>query len=269
MKIACPHCRAAFALDDKRVPAAGLSIKCPKCKQPFAVHRAKPGEEGKLIEGKPLAVPLPGGQQARKSAPGAGPGCCCQIGGARRCDDDRRADPGCASRAGGAAARSGAVPLPDATDGEPPPSVNHRRRLPLRWAKPGKTARFLCQALPSAMRRSGMHAPECEPSGLERAVRARHRFRRPSKRRPAGVVRSTLHLAPNQSRPGAAAGLQADDPFANIDIEVPDDPSAARHLCRSRPQPRRWRPAPSRKLRLRLRRPPLRAMRRPPTSPPS
>ena len=32
MKISCPSCKAAFALDDKRVPAAGLTIKCPKCK---------------------------------------------------------------------------------------------------------------------------------------------------------------------------------------------------------------------------------------------
>ena len=59
MKISCPSCRAAFALDDKRVPQAGLSIKCPKCKSSFTVHRPKPGEEGKLVEGRPTAVPLP------------------------------------------------------------------------------------------------------------------------------------------------------------------------------------------------------------------
>ena len=59
MKISCPSCRAAFALDDKRVPPAGLSIKCPKCKSPFTVHRPKPGEEGKTVEGRPTAVPLP------------------------------------------------------------------------------------------------------------------------------------------------------------------------------------------------------------------
>ena len=48
MKISCPSCRAAFALDDKRVPPAGLSIKCPKCKTPFVVHKPQPGEEGKI-----------------------------------------------------------------------------------------------------------------------------------------------------------------------------------------------------------------------------
>ncbi len=65
MKISCPNCRAAFALDDKRVPSAGLSIKCPKCKSPFTVHKPKPGEEGKIVEGRPAAVPLPA---ARKPA---------------------------------------------------------------------------------------------------------------------------------------------------------------------------------------------------------
>jgi predicted Zn finger-like uncharacterized protein len=65
MKISCPNCRAAFALDDKRVPPAGLSIKCPKCKSPFTVHKPKPGEEGKTVEGRPAAVPLPA---ARKPA---------------------------------------------------------------------------------------------------------------------------------------------------------------------------------------------------------
>lgn len=61
MKISCPNCRAAFHLDDGRVPAAGLAIKCPKCKGPFTVHKPKPGEEDKLVEGKASgAVPLPG-----------------------------------------------------------------------------------------------------------------------------------------------------------------------------------------------------------------
>ena len=60
MKISCPSCRAAFQLDDGRVPAAGLSIKCPKCKSPFSVRRPRPGEEGKIVEGRPTAVPLPG-----------------------------------------------------------------------------------------------------------------------------------------------------------------------------------------------------------------
>jgi predicted Zn finger-like uncharacterized protein len=71
MKISCPNCRAAFHLDDGRVPAAGLAIKCPKCKGPFTVQRPKPGEEDKLVEGKAsAAVPLPGtGAEPAKKAP--------------------------------------------------------------------------------------------------------------------------------------------------------------------------------------------------------
>ena len=59
MKISCPKCPAVYELDESRIPAAGLSIKCPKCKSSFTVHRPKPGEEGKLVEGRPTAVPLP------------------------------------------------------------------------------------------------------------------------------------------------------------------------------------------------------------------
>jgi len=103
MKIACPHCHAGFALDDKRVPPAGLSIKCPKCKQPFAVHRPKPEDEGKIVEGKPLAVPLPGGPGA--SSPGA-----------------RTSSPGApVSREG--EPRPGPVPLPGSSSSRPPPPL--------------------------------------------------------------------------------------------------------------------------------------------------
>jgi len=55
MKISCPACHALFALDDKRVPANGLSIKCPKCKSQFAVHAPKAGEEGKVVIGVTVA----------------------------------------------------------------------------------------------------------------------------------------------------------------------------------------------------------------------
>ncbi len=56
MKISCPGCQTLFALDDKRVPAQGLSIKCPKCKAPFSVQHPPPGEEGKVVHGIPLTA---------------------------------------------------------------------------------------------------------------------------------------------------------------------------------------------------------------------
>ncbi|HEX4386583.1 MAG TPA: zinc-ribbon domain-containing protein, partial [Myxococcales bacterium] len=57
MKISCPNCAASYELDDSRVPAAGLSIKCPKCKNPFTVHKASDGKAA-VKPGGP--VPLPG-----------------------------------------------------------------------------------------------------------------------------------------------------------------------------------------------------------------
>ena len=61
MKISCPNCSAAYELDDNRVPPAGLSIKCPKCKNPFTVHKPKPGEAAAAKPAKAGgAVPLPG-----------------------------------------------------------------------------------------------------------------------------------------------------------------------------------------------------------------
>lgn len=107
MKISCPNCAAAYELDDSRVPPAGLSIKCPKCKNPFTVHRAKPGEAAKVVPKGP--VPLPGQPGAKPKAPPPG------------------MPPGAAGRP---AAAKGAVPLPGLGDedaalpapSQPPPA---------------------------------------------------------------------------------------------------------------------------------------------------
>jgi predicted Zn finger-like uncharacterized protein len=56
MKTSCPSCNAVFAVDDKRVPNGGLTIKCPKCKAPFTAHLPKPGEESKTVKGIPVVV---------------------------------------------------------------------------------------------------------------------------------------------------------------------------------------------------------------------
>jgi predicted Zn finger-like uncharacterized protein len=66
VKISCPNCSAAYELDDARVPPSGLSIKCPKCKNPFTVHKPKPGETGK-VRSPAAAAPAP--QPAGRPAP--------------------------------------------------------------------------------------------------------------------------------------------------------------------------------------------------------
>src|SRR5205085_2057010 len=53
-----------YELDESRIPAAGLSIKCPKCATPFTVAKPKPGAAG-------AAVPLPSTGGARPSPRGA------------------------------------------------------------------------------------------------------------------------------------------------------------------------------------------------------
>lgn len=76
MKISCPSCRAAFQLDDSRVPPAGLAIKCPRCKGAFTVQRPKAGEEDRIVEGKSAgssAVPLPAGPRGAPAGSGAVP----------------------------------------------------------------------------------------------------------------------------------------------------------------------------------------------------
>jgi predicted Zn finger-like uncharacterized protein len=53
MKVACPHCRAAYNIDDRRVPEKGLNVRCPKCRQTFPVRKEvpPPADAG--------AIPLP------------------------------------------------------------------------------------------------------------------------------------------------------------------------------------------------------------------
>lgn len=59
MKTSCPSCNAVFAVDDKRVPNGGLTIRCPKCKAPFTAHLPKAGEESKTVKGIPVQVAAP------------------------------------------------------------------------------------------------------------------------------------------------------------------------------------------------------------------
>jgi predicted Zn finger-like uncharacterized protein len=59
MRVGCPHCHAAYNLDDRRVPATGLNVRCPKCRETFPVRPAAADARGHAVEGE--RVPLPGG----------------------------------------------------------------------------------------------------------------------------------------------------------------------------------------------------------------
>ncbi|NOZ87773.1 MAG: tetratricopeptide repeat protein [Deltaproteobacteria bacterium] len=41
MRVVCERCNAQYTIDDKRVPASGLKIKCPKCMHTFEVKRGQ------------------------------------------------------------------------------------------------------------------------------------------------------------------------------------------------------------------------------------
>ncbi len=53
MRVTCPHCSAAYHVDDGRIPAGGSNVRCPKCQNSFPVRRSGTGEAAST------AVPLP------------------------------------------------------------------------------------------------------------------------------------------------------------------------------------------------------------------
>ncbi|MEL6187810.1 MAG: zinc-ribbon domain-containing protein [Myxococcota bacterium] len=64
MNITCPSCKSRYTVDDARVPASGVTIKCPNCQHKF-VARAPGGTK------PPGAVALPG--RAPATPPDAAP----------------------------------------------------------------------------------------------------------------------------------------------------------------------------------------------------
>lgn len=52
-KVECPECSAPYQVDERRVPATGVNMRCPKCRTAFVVH--KPGDEPGDTGGKPVA----------------------------------------------------------------------------------------------------------------------------------------------------------------------------------------------------------------------
>jgi cellulose synthase operon protein C len=217
MKISCPSCRAAFHLDDGRVPAAGLAIKCPKCKGPFTVQRPKPGEEDKLIEGKASgAVPLPG--------TGAGP--------------PQKAPPKSASAP--AARGEAAVPLPGVEGGARAPQAGAQgfaaatqggsgRPVPL----PGQDGAQRATAVRGAPRGSAVPlpgdagsraaAPDLDPADLP--LPAEDGPVVPSQDDPFAAADEPPR-APARPRSSAPVEADAGDPFAGLDDDPPPRPAA-------------------------------------------
>jgi predicted Zn finger-like uncharacterized protein len=238
MKISCPSCRAAFQLDDARVPPAGLSIKCPKCKGPFTVHRPKPGEEGKIVEGKPAgAVPLPGTgappAAGAKAEPPGGP-----------------AVPLPGMGAGGTPQRGqgpGAIPLPGQEGGQPRSAsqirgapVGHVRAaddapagaipLPGDGAAAGAGPQFDPTAIPLPGQDGPVAATPPDPFGDEEALAAAAASLRPPPKEPRGPEADPFALvddAPAPAGPAKKPATVQDDGF-NFDFVEPPSKSAPR-----------------------------------------
>jgi predicted Zn finger-like uncharacterized protein len=268
VKIACPHCRAAFALDDKRVPAAGLSIKCPKCKQPFAVHRARPEDEGKIIDGRPLAVPLPGAARKPVSGASSAPPPPPSPRPSSYDEDEstsidqaplgeRPSDavplPGAANDSHGAAsvarsAQRAIVPPPPPPPSAPPPQQDYASEdaVPLPGAngeehafrgqtqQPDRQGEPEQRASDDAVPLPGANGEEPEQRANDAAVPLpgangeepeRHRATFAAIEASSGwkgVEFAADPPSPHLPEPQSVAPV--DDPFANIDIEVPDEP---------------------------------------------
>ncbi len=62
IKVECPGCKAPYQVDERRVPDAGLKMRCPKCATSFVV--TKPGAPA-------AAAPKPGAPAAAAPKPGA------------------------------------------------------------------------------------------------------------------------------------------------------------------------------------------------------
>jgi cellulose synthase operon protein C len=60
MKVSCPHCTAAYHVDDHRIPASGANVRCPKCRGTFPVRHVADGEVGGAVPlPAPTGVPAP------------------------------------------------------------------------------------------------------------------------------------------------------------------------------------------------------------------
>jgi len=60
VKVECESCKAPYSIDERRIPAAGLRVRCPKCTKTFVVK--KPGEAAPESAKTAAGVPgVPGG----------------------------------------------------------------------------------------------------------------------------------------------------------------------------------------------------------------
>src|SRR5579883_3143599 len=68
LKVECESCKAPYQIDERRVPPAGLKMRCPKCGHSFLVSAAAPAPAPIVDLPAPIAD-LPARRQASKADP--------------------------------------------------------------------------------------------------------------------------------------------------------------------------------------------------------
>ncbi|HEY5146495.1 MAG TPA: zinc-ribbon domain-containing protein, partial [Polyangiaceae bacterium] len=78
VKVECESCNAPFQIDERRIPPAGLKMRCPKCGHSFLVPspaaaelKAAPTPAESTTTGLTAAPRVPGASLARPGPPGA------------------------------------------------------------------------------------------------------------------------------------------------------------------------------------------------------
>jgi predicted Zn finger-like uncharacterized protein len=217
LKISCPNCSASYELDDARVPAAGLSIKCPRCKGPFTVHKSADGKANIKAAGAPAApanpaVPLPG------------------MG--------KPADRPITKPVAQARTPTGPVPLPGSGDvlpPIPPPAASPRRPLSPPAASGAVPLPGLDGAAPQRPAR-----PPLPPAGVDLALEVTsqdvERTEEPAQRGGpvplpgldesfgSGALPMPPMAPPKPPKPPKVMEGDANDPFANIELGTDDPP---------------------------------------------
>ncbi|HEX9053150.1 MAG TPA: zinc-ribbon domain-containing protein, partial [Anaeromyxobacter sp.] len=60
MKVVCPHCSATYGVDDRRIPAGGLNVRCPSCRKTFPVRPGAAPDAAAVAAPVPLPAPAAG-----------------------------------------------------------------------------------------------------------------------------------------------------------------------------------------------------------------
>ncbi|MBI5069308.1 MAG: zinc-ribbon domain-containing protein [Deltaproteobacteria bacterium] len=153
MRIACPSCKASYNVDDRRIPAAGLNVRCPKCQAAFPVRPAVPVATG------PTPVPLP--TAARAPAPRAEE----PLGGHTATFDSPFAAGPVATPPppGEHAAAFAQPPFPEAAGADPLGGATMRFATPFGEEKPAPTPPFGTVPLPQPDAAAFAEPPDTDP----------------------------------------------------------------------------------------------------------